>query len=145
MDLMQTEFRSGYISDDEEDRFKRLVLKDIKGKCAPEELAILESDRKLWLDELTLVVQDLQAQLSARKAEGLKRRPKYDEFKTINDAWMEWKGRAVHFQTRALDRRRDVQTVLKAENRANPENNLMFSVLSDMLVELRAIRTALEA
>jgi hypothetical protein len=134
------EFEPAFRSDRDASRFERQVRKDIKGRCTEAEITELETDRQLWLDELTFIIQDVQSQLSIRKAEIGNAHTTGSEFKE----YLTWKASAMIFQTKALDRRRDVKAALKLENREDEYANGSGSIMRAMLVELKEIRKHLE-
>jgi hypothetical protein len=142
----RTEFEpsKSYVSPDDENedqRFRRLVLKDVKKGLTDEEREELEADRQLWFDETTLLAQEVQSQLTTRKAAFADTMPAA-QYHRLKAEYEKWRASAIRFQIRLLDRRRDLKAELKDHNRsANPQyGEIQTGLLREILAELKALR-----
>jgi hypothetical protein len=100
--------------------FEAIVEGDLQGTPMPEEfIQRLHGNKQKWRDVLAERLQDIDTQLTQRRAEWLK--DHLNNQKRV--AYEKWKGPAVGYKLAVVSRLRDVKALLKVENMAEKEQD----------------------
>jgi len=110
------------------DSFKELVAKDVRKESTEEEMSILTSDFRTWLDELNVLLRDVEIQLSAQKSRISDKRVEIGP-QTNNNEWYsfkavedKWRITALRFKASVEEKIRSVKT-LRAKQNSNQTVN----------------------
>lgn len=104
--------------------FEDLVAKDVRAECTDDELSILESDIRSWLNILNSLKRDVEIQLGAQKARMTQRQAECQasgnkvEWLTYKATEQKWRISAVRFMASVEERILYVKK-LRAESNGN--------------------------
>jgi len=105
------------------ENFKELVAKDVRKEATNEELDILTSDFRSWLDELNILLRDVEIQLSAQRSRISDKRVEIGP-QLNNNEWYsfratedKWRITALRFKASVEEKIRFVKTLrMKSQN-----------------------------
>lgn len=110
------------------DSFKDLVAKDVRKESTEEELFVLMSDFRSWLDELNILLRDVEIQLSAQKSRISDKRVEVGP-QTNNNEWYsfkavedKWRITALRFKASVEEKIRSVKTLRAKQNNSQIES-----------------------
>jgi len=138
-------------STDDEGAFRDIVIRDIRGVASEAEQALLRVPESVarWSDELVAICQDVDAQLSSRRAAN---EEMYEQCRRAGpgarDTWAaanaeheRWRAGALRFRARVLSRQREAKRAKVGTQRseqlaATAENQARRRSLMDALDEM---------